>query len=193
MASYTVSPDLSNVANLGQFPNLTEEQIEKIATNGFVVAPGDQEQLFYIYEDNTYKKIPNFVTADSVLQVYHIFYDYALRSVEGQTLLPDAAALSANMLAQLQREYDAIADPGVKDEALKALAYFGVAQLAFGQALPSDFPDEAKALVDSEYALVSAAEGREPSRFSGMKSIIRCSPREGTTRAARSWKRTLWG
>jgi hypothetical protein len=126
VAPYTVSPDLSNVANLGQFPNLTAEQIEKIAANGFVVAPGTQEQLFYIYEDNTYKKIPNFVTADSVLQVYHIFYDYALRSVEGQTLLPDAVTLNANMLAQLQMEYDAIADPGVRAEALKALAYFAL-------------------------------------------------------------------
>ena len=133
----------------------------------FVVAPSKQEQLFYIYEDNTYKKIPNFVTTDSVLQVYHIFYDYALRSTEGLTLLPNAVALNRNMLGQLQKEYDAITDPDVKAEALKALSYFGVAQLAFGEALPSDFPEAAKDLAESEFALVNAAEARVKSPLFG--------------------------
>lgn len=167
VADYTISPDLSNVVNLNQFPNLTAEQIKKLAGNGFVVTPGKQEQLFYIYEDNTYKKIPNFVTTDSVLQVYHIFYDYALRSAEGMTLLPNAVALNKNMLAQLQKEYAAISDPAVKAEAQKALGYFGVAQLAFGEGLPSDFPAEVKALVDSEMALFNAADGRHPSPLLG--------------------------
>lgn len=167
VSDYTISPDLSNVVNLNQFPNLTAEQIKKLAGNGFVVTPGKQEQLFYIYEDNTYKKIPNFVTTDSVLQVYHIFYDYALRSAEGMTLLPNAVALNKNMLAQLQKEYAAISDPAVKAEAQKALGYFGVAQLAFGEGLPSDFPAEVKALVDSEMALFNAADGRHPSPLLG--------------------------
>ncbi len=160
VADYTINPDLSNVVNLDQFPNLTAEQIKKLASNGFVVAPGKQEQLFYIYEDNTYKKIPNFVTVDSVLQVYHIFYDYALRSTEGMTLLPNAVALNKNMLAQLIKEYAAISDPFVKTEAQKALGYFGVAQLAFGEALPDGFPTEVKALIDSEMALFNDADGR---------------------------------
>lgn len=160
---YTVSPDLSNVVNLNQIPNLTAEQKKKLAANGFVVASSKQEQLFYIYEDNAYKDIPNFITTDSVLQVYHMFYDYALRSVEGATLLPVALQLNANMLAQLQREYAAISDPEVKAEAKKALAYFGVAQLAFGEELPSDFPEEAKALATSEMELFNAADGRYPS------------------------------
>jgi hypothetical protein len=164
---YSISPDLSNVVNLDQFPNLTAEQKEKLVSNGFVVAPGTQEQLFYIYEDNTYKKIPNFVTTDSVLQVYHIFYDYALRSAEGMTLLPNAALLNNNMLAQLLREFEAIADPDIRNEAKKALGYFGVAQLAFGEALPAGFPVEVKAVVDSEMKLFNAAAGREPSPLFG--------------------------
>ncbi len=162
-ADYTINADLSNVVNLDQFPNLTAEQKEKLAANGFVVAPGTQEQLFYIYEDNTYKKIPNFVTTDSVLQVYHIFYDYALRSAEGMTLLPNAVMLNKNMLAQLIKEYAAISDPTVKAEAGKALGYFGVAQLAFGETLPSDFPKELSVLVAGEMELLSDAGGRFPS------------------------------
>lgn len=167
VADYTISPDLSNVVNLGQFPNLTARQKEKLADNGFVVAPGKQEQLFYIYEDNTYKKIPNFVTTDSVLQAYHVFYDYALRSVEAATLNPNALQLNENMLAQLQKEYAAITDPGVRAEALKTLGYFGVAQLAFGGTLPEGFPGEVRALVENETALLDAADGRHPSPLFG--------------------------
>ena len=167
VADYTIAPNLANVVNLDQFPNLTAAQTFKLANNGFVVAPSKQEQLFYIYEDNTYKKIPNFVTTDSVLQVYHIFYDYMLRSAEGITLLPTAIQLNNNMLTQLQKEYDAITVPEVKAEALKALGYFGVAQVAFGEALPSDFPAEAKALVDAEMVLFNAASVQQISPLFG--------------------------
>lgn len=167
VADYTINPNLSNVVNLDQFPNLTAEQKEKLVSNGFVVTPGKQEQLFYIYEDNTYKKIPNFVTTDSVLQVYHIFYDYTLRSAECMTLLPNVLTLNENMLTQLQKEYDGITDPAVKAEALITLGYFGVAQLAFGGALPSDFPNEIKSLVDSEMELFNNADRREPSPLFG--------------------------
>ena len=164
---YTIAPDLSNVVNLDQFPNLTDAQKFKLVNNGFVVAPGNQEQLFYIYEDNTYKKIPNFVTTDSVLQVYHIFYDYMLRSAEGITLLPNAIALNNNMLSQLQLFYDTITNTEIKDEVVKALAYFGVAQLAFGEALPADFPAGAKALVDAEMKLFNATGGASESPILG--------------------------
>lgn len=167
VADYVINPDLSNIENLDQFPNLTAEQREKLAENGFFAAPSGQEQLFYIYEDNTYKKIPNFVTTDSVLQVYHIFYDYALRSAEGTALLPNALTLNRNMLTQLLKEYNAVSEPVVKAEALKALSYFGVAQLAFGEVLPAEVPTEAKALIERETALLNAADGRHPSPLFG--------------------------
>lgn len=164
---YTVNPGLSNVVNLGQFPNLSEEQREKLASNRFVVAPGDSEQLFYIYEDNAYKEIPNFVTTDSVLQTYHIFYDYTLRITECETLLPNALKLTANMLGLMQKEYAVISDPQVKAEAKTALGYFAVAQLAFGEALPTDFPQDVKGLAEQELERINAAAGVEESPLLG--------------------------
>ncbi len=183
-AAYTIDPNLSNVVNLDQFPNLTADQKQKLVDNGFVVAPGRQEQLFYIYEDNTYKKIPNFVTTDSVLQVYHIFYDYALRSTEGMALLSNALTLNNNMLIQLQREYGTVSDPAVRAEVLKVMGYFGVAQLAFGEALPADFPAEIKNLVEQEMALLNAADGRHPSPlFEHEIDYSLCTPRGHYTRS----------
>ena len=70
-----VAKDLSNIENLEQFPELGDEHKAMLAENGFFVAPTKEEQLFYIYEYNEYEDIPSFITTDSVLQVYHIFFD----------------------------------------------------------------------------------------------------------------------
>lgn len=161
--AYTVSEDLSNIENLDQFSNLTEKQRAMIAQNGFVVIPTDSEQLFYIYEDNTYKKVPSFVTVDSVLQLYHIFYDYSLRSLEGEFFYKDLAVLNRNMLGQLIKEYGQVENAKVKANVLKMAGYFGVAELTLGNQLPEDFPAELKETVNREYALITEASEKCPS------------------------------
>lgn len=164
---YTLNADLSNVVNMDQFSNLTQEQRALIAKNGFVVIPTDSEQLFYIYEDNTYKKIPGFVTADSVLQLYHIFYDYSLRNLETEFLYDDLVQLSESMIERLAAGYKEAENPQVKDGILKMMAYFGVADLALGQKLPADFPAEAADLAKQEYDLVRNASGLSASPLFG--------------------------
>ncbi len=81
-----VESNLSNIENIDKFGNLNAAQRAMIEKNGFVVNPTDSGQLFYIYESNTYNKIPSFVSTDSVLQLYHIFYDYTLRETEEEKL-----------------------------------------------------------------------------------------------------------
>ncbi|MHB9107712.1 MAG: DUF3160 domain-containing protein [Armatimonadota bacterium] len=100
---YTVKPDLSNVSNRKILPRLNAAQQKALATNGFFALPTGDEQLFYIYENNTYKKIPTFVTTDSVMHTYHIFYDFTLRYLEKERLFPAVKEMSARMLdANLQ-------------------------------------------------------------------------------------------
>lgn len=166
---YTVSADLSNIENLDQFSNLTETQKTMIARNGFVVTPTDSEQLFYVYEDNTYKKVPSFVSADSVLQLYHIFYDYSLRSLEGEFFYKDLTTLNNNMFKQLMAEYGSVNNETVKENIYKMIGYFGVAELALGNQLPADFPAELKAAVNEEYALITAASENVESPLFGIK------------------------
>ena len=78
---YTAKADLSNVANAALFGKFTPEQKSLLSKNAFFVSPTDEQQLFYVYEQNDYLNIPSFVTSDSVLQVYHIFFDFTLRRV----------------------------------------------------------------------------------------------------------------
>lgn len=159
--SYSVNEDLSNIVNMDQFPNLTKEQRDKIVQNGFVVIPTDSEQLFYIYEENTYKKIPSFVTADSVLQLYHIFYDYSLRQLETDFFYEDTIYLNQAMLTQLMEAYKSVENPVVKMSVQTMLGYFGVVHLIMEQDLPEGFPEDVKALAEQEYDLIQNAEGKE--------------------------------
>lgn len=160
---YSINQDLSNIENISQFPNLTQKQRELIAQNGFAVQPTDSEQLFYIYEDNTYKKVPSFVTTDSVLQLYHIFYDYSLRSLESEFFYNDLSLLNESMIEQLLTEYSYVQNEEVKESITKMIGYFGVSQLALEKALPSGYPAELEVLIRQEYQLLKKAEGKAKS------------------------------
>ncbi len=165
--AYSINADLSNIENIDQFPNLTAEQRTLIAKNGFVVQPTDSEQLFFIYEDNTYKKVPGFVTTDSVLQLYHIFYDYSLRTLENDFFYDDLVVLNENMIQQLLAEYSYTSNEEVKANIKVMIGYFGVSQLALGKSLPSSYPAELEAVVKKEYQLIENAAGKEKSPLFG--------------------------
>ncbi len=164
---YKVKADLSNIENLEQFGSFTAEQKKLLSANGFFVAPSEEEQLFYIYERNLYLKLPSFVTADSVLQVYHVFFDYSLRTLEAQKLLGVLEQLTDSMLNKSIQVYNNLGNSEVKAEALANAAYFGVAQLALKKALPDHMPAEAKQLAEQEFAFVSSESGFERSPIFG--------------------------
>lgn len=159
VAPYKVNDDLSNIANLELFGSFSKEQLHLIKQNNFVVNPTKEEQLFYIYEDNQYKEIPSFITTDSVLQVYHIFYDYTLRTLENEKLLGFLEQLTDDMLHKSIELYSKIEDEAVKDAQLKNIAYFAVAQTALNRELPADIPEEAKASAMEEIEKINAHSG----------------------------------
>ena len=159
VAPYKVDDDLSNVENLEQFGKFSKEQLELIKKNNFVVNPSKEEQLFFIYEDNQYKEIPSFITTDSVLQVYHIFYDYTLRTLENEKLLTLLEKLTDSMLHKSIELYNKIEDKSVKEAQLKNIAYFAVAWNCLNKELPADIPEEAKALTTEEFEKINAHNG----------------------------------
>lgn len=156
---YSVNEHMSNIENLGLFGEFSEEQFQLLKENNFVVSPSKQEQLFYIYEDNEYKGIPSFITTDSVLQVYHIFYDYTLRVLESEKLLALAEGLTQKMLEESINVYEKLEDEELKSAGLKNIAFFATAQLALEKQLPANVPEEAKEIAESEMEKINAHEG----------------------------------
>lgn len=158
--SYRVSPSLREVSNLASFNKavpISPAQRALLRRNLFAVSPTTAKQLFLIYEENDYKNIPSLVTADSVLHVYHIFFDFTLRKVEADKLSPILKRLTSAMLSASITDYDAATSEEVKAAALKNVAYFGVADRLLGGSM--ELPNAARALVSKEIGIINAHAG----------------------------------
>lgn len=151
--------DFSNVVNLSDFPELSEVQKEMLLQNRFFVSPSDQAQLFYIYELNEYEEVPNFITSDSVLHTYHIFYDYLLRTLENEKLLQLAEDLTEGMLLKSIMVYEGLDEGDLKSVQEKNIAYFTVAQLLLEQELPAGVPEKAMEMASGELSLIEDKAG----------------------------------
>lgn len=156
---YQVKKDLSNIANLEKFGDFSKEQLELIIKNNFVVNPTKEEQLFYIYEKNEYLEIPSFITTDSVLHTYHIFYDYYLRTLESEKLLGILVELTDKMLKSSTDIYNKISNEDVKNAQLKNIAFLSTAQLCLKKALPNNIPKEARDMAIKEFDLIEGHSG----------------------------------
>ncbi len=157
---YKVAPKLKNVANYADFKKkakLLPAHETMLVKNGFAARPGQMRQLFHIYENNDYQNLPSFVTTDTVLQLYHIFFDYTLRTAEKESFLPALKKLTTGMLAGSITQWKSANDAKIKAAALKNVAFFAVADRLLGQSGAA--PDEALALARRELDLISKHGG----------------------------------
>ena len=152
------APELSNVQNTFV---LSDEQINRLAENGFVVSPGTDKEFFTVYEQARYNNQPIFVTSDSLLHVYHLLFDKTLRSAEVQYFIPLLRDLNAAMLAQVDQQYQELKGTPWEDAARRTVAFVAVASKLLDPNVK--IPDYAVDLVDAEIALIEAADGMLPS------------------------------
>ena len=178
VAPYKIAGDLSNIENVNQFSGFTDEQIKSLVENGFVVLPTRTTKMHYTYDTNEYQGIPNFITTDSVLHVYHQFYDKSLTNIEGAYLYQDLDQLSLQMLKNSLLLWDALEDAKLKSLQERNIIYYLIARMlitdqADSRAIyPSDSPVQASSLsaeifklADSEYALIKEAGGSAKSPY----------------------------
>ena len=118
--------NFDNVINRFQFPEFTEEEIEKLSRNGFLVVPSKYKQLFHIYENNDYLGIASFITTDAVLQLYHLFFDRTLRDIEEKHLFNLLRRLTDYLIDETWTIYSSSQDSMIKKAAMRNLAYFYV-------------------------------------------------------------------
>jgi hypothetical protein len=147
--------DYRLLANVNQFPKLEAQARRMIEERGFVVLPASHDQFFHVYEDNDYRVIPSFITSDSILQLYHVFFDYSLRQVEEKRLLPRASSLSRQLLERAHQHYRRATTPAIREASALALSYFAVASALFSGKLPQ-LPKKLRKPVRAELALIRA-------------------------------------
>jgi hypothetical protein len=182
---YKVSPTLGEVINLRAFTKavaLSPAERQMLAQNLFLVQPTNAKQLFHIYEENDYKDLPSFVTTDAVLHLYHIFYDFTLRSVEEEALTPVLRRLTEGMFNESIKTWQETNDAQLKSAALKNVAYFGVAlRLLDPQA---KIPKASEEMIQTEMDLIKAHEGfRQGAIFPYVVDYSQFVPRGHYTRS----------
>lgn len=127
---YTVNPDLSNIDNLWQF-YLEEDMVEKLLQNGFVVYGNAGNEFFDIYESNRYSLISSFVTVDSMMHTYHLYFSYLLKNIEKDYLSDRIAQLSSRMLNNSIAQYDKLKGSEWESAAKRNVAFFTVGTKLF--------------------------------------------------------------
>jgi hypothetical protein len=121
---------VDSIINLNQF-KLTNQEKGLLKNNGFVVSRDSLEQLFEIYVSNWWDGVPNFVSTDLVLQLFHLFFSVTLRKIEGEILYFKLIELSTKMLDKLASKGDNL-NYWSNDYDYRIHAYFGVASRLLG-------------------------------------------------------------
>jgi len=169
VAAYTVKAGLANVSNWRLYKSLLgPKEKALIARNYFVVTSTDYSQMYHLYENNEYQrpKFPAFITADSMLHTYHVFYDYTLRKVESDKLFDLAVRLTDAMLKASEEDFSAAGNAEVTDAARRNVAYFAVARrLLTGAEAPASVKD----LTAPDLDRIAKHQGRAVSAILGFK------------------------
>jgi len=193
--SYEIPRDLGTVRNLAYHGDLTEQQKRQLARVGFVVAPDEAEQMFMLYESYTETDdAANFITVDSLLQAWHVFYDFSLRTVESEKLAPLAEQMTEALLQDAAAQLEAADGGPVREAASRNLGYLAVAQRLLDPA--AAVPDAVRGVVEEELALIEAHGGFSASPIFGYnEDYSQYVPRGHYTRSEaleRYFKAMMW-
>ena len=146
--------DLSNVY-LGGFDYLTEKQRAKLAENGFFLYGQWYSEFFELYEDNRYQKRANYVTVDSMMHTYHLYFAHLLQTIEENSLSSKLQTLSAQMLQTAQQHYAQLKDTEWAEAAKTELAFFAVAANLLDP--DAEIPADVAEPVGTELAAIASA------------------------------------
>lgn len=196
VAQYSVEPDLSNIINFNQFYFSEDdpELIQKLAQNGFVVAGESGNEFFEVYEMNRYELIPNFVTVDSLMHTYHLYFSYLLKNIEKDYLYSSLVQLSGKMLDNSLAQYEALKGSEWESAARRNVAFFTIGRKLLDDNTEIN-PDVAQT-VQSELDKIGRAEGIAVSEIRGdEEDYSQYIPRgyyEGDETLERYFKAMMW-
>lgn len=116
------APNTENIINLFQYTGIENSFMEKVKRNGFVMVPGNDIQLFHVYEKNDYTQTPSFVTTDLYLQVFHMYFSYLMKSIETKYLID----ITKKLTGGLYKECSTIANTSNNTEIKEIADYLSI-------------------------------------------------------------------
>ncbi|MCI8380193.1 MAG: DUF3160 domain-containing protein [Lachnospiraceae bacterium] len=193
VTSYTIEPDLSNVENLWQF-YMEGDVAAKLAENGFIVWGDGGDEFYEGYEWNRYSMIPNFVTVDSMMHTYHLYFSFLMKNIEKDYLAEDLSALSLKMLENSAAQYEVLQGTEWEEAAARNVAFFMVGTSLSGADVTGYEYAEGMAL--AELNAIDAASGIADSVITGeMEDYSQYIPRgyyAGDEQLERYFRMMMW-
>ena len=159
--AYKIAKDLSNIENIKQFSGFSKDQIKLLSQNGFVVIPSNNTRSYYTYDNNEYNGVPNFITSDCALHLFHQFYDKSLMFIESSYLYKDLDQMTAQMLDKSILLLKELKEEDLKKLQEQNIIYFLVARMLFTQSenISADIDQKLLTNAKQEYELCQAANG----------------------------------
>ncbi len=157
VGKYETNSDLSSLFNAGQYTGFTQAQVGSISEDGFVVLMPSYDvlKMHHIYEFPMYKESPIFITVDSALHLYHLYYDNSLKLVEASTMYEKLENMSLNIFFESIKTYKDIKYENLNEELKFISAYFLTACKLMDIDIESiDVPEEIVSLADEEMKLI---------------------------------------
>ena len=153
MEPYSVAEDFSNVVYEKDFSFLFDPDYEYAADyaedlrqalikNNFAVVKGYGDEFFDIYEDNRYLVFPSFVTVDSLMHTYHLYFAYLMKQTEKNYLASKVKSLGQAMMDEAVNQYKDLEGTDWDDAAMRNMEFFYVAEMLQDNAV-SQVPNDA--------------------------------------------------
>lgn len=162
--SYTIASDLSNVYDYDRVIGVSVNK-DLMSRNGFAVETANYDEFFEIYEDARYCQKPCFVTTDSIMHTYHLYFMMLQKKTEKNYLYRDLGELSSVMLNNSINQYQQVIGTEFEDAARRNVIFFSVANILCGN--ETNVLSEVKVDVEAELAKINAAAGIDVSTVTG--------------------------
>lgn len=157
---------LEDTINKEYFDYLDEEVKALLEKNGFAVAQSYSYEFYQQYEDNRYDLTPNFITVDSLMHTYHLYFSHLLKNTEKEYLYDELYSLTGEMLQKSLDQYGILKGTEWDTSAGKTVVYFAVASELLG--LEPEIPEELTPAFQSEIKLIKEQAGIASSPLLGI-------------------------
>ncbi len=170
---YTVAPDFSNVEYAEEFAYLFDPQYDSeynnatalrnsLIKNSFAVVEDGNDEFFDVYESNRYDMFPNFITVDSLMHTYHLYFSYLMKNTEKNYLSNKLYEVSTSMLNKSVSQYQQLIGSEYEVAARNNVVFFYVGCILLDEntELPLSDSDISQMAMD-EYNKIMEASGMD--------------------------------
>lgn len=192
---YIVEEGLANVENTDDFW-LDETGIKLLTESGFYVNGNGSgyAEFCKVYQENKYEYIPSFITVDSIMHVFHLYFAGLLKNTEKNYLTERLEELCDCMLDVSLQQVEMTEGTDWAGAALRNVAFFDVAFMLISE--DAYVEDMVADEVEAELALIEASsQMTESPVFGALEDYSQYKPRgyyEGDEQLERYFRTMMW-